>query len=344
MISVLFYRRLFGLLNPPSCLPPAIFLLAILIALPAAAEEPVQPFYSRNQNPFVQIYGLPAPEGAILVPTHSLDARLVLDIANNFASSSTSSESVTIDGETWRTTLALRYGLGKNLEIGLDLPYIDHSGGIFDGLIEGWHDLIGFSQDGRDQVPHGRLLYRYTENGVTKLNINDANSGLGDLLLSLAVPLRRGPRALALRTAVKLPTGSASRLRGSGSTDFSARLSGEDRQTFAAWDITWFGDAGVLLMTKGDVLPDRQRHVVGFGSLGFGWQPLTWLTLKAQLDGHTAFYDSALTELGDSSAQLVLGGTLALPADLSFDVALAEDVIVNTAPDAVFHFMLQRRF
>jgi len=345
MLSLLFHpKKAIGTTRQTGFLFLVIVVFTLGGSLSAAASEQAEPFYSRNQNPFVQIYGLPATEGGDLLPPQSLDTRLAMDFANNFTTSATASESIHLDGETWRTTLALRYGLRNDLEIGLDLPYVDHSGGIFDGLIEGWHDLWGLPQGNRNQTQRGQLAYRYAENEGTKANVNAAGSGPGDLLLSLGVPLQQGTRALALRTTVKLPTGSPSELHGSGSTDFSLRICGEDHQTLSPWDLTYFGNAGVLLMTKGDILPDRQRHVVWFGSAGFTWQPLTWLALKAQFDGHTPFYTSDLHELGSTSAQLVFGGTLALPEDLFVDIGMAEDVIVDTAPDAVFHFMLRRRF
>jgi hypothetical protein len=83
---------------------------------------------------------------------------------------------------------------------------------------------------------------------------------------------------------------------------------------------------------------------VGFGTVGFGWQPLAHLALKLQFDGHTAFYNSAIDQLGDFSVQLLMGGTLGIPGDLLLDLAVSEDLIVGTAPDVVFHFGLRRLF
>jgi hypothetical protein len=327
-------------------------ILAICFAskpLLAASELAlVQPYYSRNLNPFVQIYGLPAAEGAALVPKDSLEARLVLDVANNFTESVTAGEGIAIRGETYRAVLALRYGLGKKLEIGLDVPYIYHGQGNLNDFIREWHDTFGLSQGGRDEAIDDRLAYLYADNGKDLVSVEGSSSGLGDVILAAAIPLwssgGENPRQLALRAALKVPTGSASDLLGSGSTDFSLRLSGEDRQTFSAARIACFGSLGVLLLTDGDVLSNRQRNAVGFGTVGFGWQPLSWLALKLQADGHTAFYHSELKQLGDPSAQLLMGGTLGLPAGFLLDLAVSEDVVVDTAPDVVFHIDLRRLF
>lgn len=340
-----------GRILPASLLYGAFFTIMAVGLAPvpsAGALELVQPFFSRNMNPFVQIFGLPTAEGAVPTPEHRLETRLVLDIANNYAGSIYQGEGSVIIGETYRSVLAMRYGLLKKLEIGIDLPFIAQSRGNFNDFIREWHKTFGLSGGGRDKATDDQLLYSYTDDGKEPFAITDPTSGLGDVLLSAALPLWEGSgqqhRRLALRAALKLPTGDASDLLGSGSTDLSLRLCGEDPQTFANARISWFGSLGALFLTKGDVISDRQRQTVGFGTVGFGWQPLSWLALKLQLDGHTAFYSSALTELGDPSAQLIMGGTLGLPADFKLDLAVSEDIVVNTAPDVVFHFDLLRTF
>jgi hypothetical protein len=98
-------------------------------------------------------------------------------------------------------------------------------------------------------------------------------------------------------------------------------------------------------MTDGDVLTEQQRNLVAFGSVGAGWRPLQWLTLKVQLDGHTSFYrDSDLSELGSDSVQAVMGGTLHFSERTALDLGVAEDLIIKTSPDVVFHFALRHRF
>lgn len=313
----------------------------------ASASDLVQPFYSRNLNPFVQIYGLPAVEQAALVQDGRLEARLVLDVANNYTDSVAQGENIVIRGETYRTVLAMRYGLSEKLEIGIDLPYLHHGSGNLNDFVREWHHAFGLPQGGRDEATGDDLVYLYADNG-NLVSMGGSASGLGDVLLAAATPLWKSGgenlRQLTLRATLKVPTGSASELRGSGSTDFSLRLCGEDRQSMADQRIAWFGTLGALLMSEGDVIADRQRNMVGFGSVGFGWQPLSWLALKLQFDGNTAFYDSNLSQLGDFSGQLVMGGTLGLPEDFILDLGVSEDIIVDTAPDVVFHFDLRRLF
>lgn len=325
-----------------------LFFLFLLTAsaVPARGID-IVPFYTRNQSPLVQVFGLPAAEEGGLTPKGDTDARLVLDIANVFTGDANEREVVRLDGEVYRLTLALRYGLADRLELGLDLPYVWHQGGSFDGFIDGFHRTFDMPDGGRESWKTDYLRYVAVREGETELYLEEDASGLGDVLLSAGWSLSGGEtaRPVALRAALKLPTGEADKLTGSESTDFSVRLTGTDAATLAPWNLTWYWGAGALWMSQGDVLADRQRDVVGFGTLGIGWAPLSWGALKLQFDGHTPFYrDSDLTQLDSSSVQVILGLSAELPGKVLFDFGVTEDLVVNTSPDAVFHFALRRRF
>lgn len=325
------------------------FLTGGPVWLSSSSAFEVTPFYTRQQSPLVQIFGLPAAEDAALVPAGRVDGRLVLDMANNFSLGQTPREQLELDGETYWTTLVLRYGVAKRVELGLDVPYVVHTGGIFDGFIEWFHDTFGFTNDSREDLDRNRLAYRYVRNGETRVDIRDSTDGIGDILLSCGIQLYRedGPafRSVALRTGLKLPVGESDKLRGSGSTDLSLRLAASDAATFSAWHLTFYGEAGGLLMSKGDVLEDQQRHLVGFGTAGVGWNPLEWLALKAQVQAHTPFYSDSRFNPIEASAVHVTGGfTFGLPGETCFDLGLSEPVVSETAPDASFHLALRKRF
>ena len=312
----------------------------------AAPVDPAIPFSTSNQNPLVVVYGLP-PAGAATVLTSGKTAvELRADIASVCSRDDRSEESILLDGESYRFTLVLQHGLGEGFEVGLEIPYAMHREGFLDGFISDWHDFFQLPQGERDDLPNDRLAYRYVKDGRTEVELDDETEGLGDLRLTGAWQLwRRGsdePQAVALRASLKLPTGDEHHLLGSGSTDVALWLSGS--QAFRGGSLALFGAAGALLMSDGDVLADQQRHVAAFGTLGGGWRPLPRLALKAQVDGHTSCYrDSDLSELSDS-LQLAFGGTIGLTETLTLDLAVAEDIAVDTAPDIVFHLAIRQTF
>lgn len=331
--------------------------LLILFAISASSLIPatvcgaaqIVPFHTANQSPLVQIYGLPAPERSILLPARKTEGMLTLDIASNFASSTAGDEEILLDGESYRTTLILRRGFSDGIEGGIDIPFVGHGGGIFDNFIEGWHDFFGLPEGGRKEAPRDRLLYSYSKGGNEVLRMDRSEFGLGDIRLSGGVQLYNdgsaNPAALAVRGSVKLPTGSHRRLHGSGSTDMSLWLTGSDDYSLPLGHFTLFGATGGMLLTDGDVLQDRQKNIVGFGSLGFGWAPAEWIALKVQASGHTPFYKgSDLRELGSNALQLLMGGTLLFPGDMSLDIGVSEDIAVDTSSDVALHLALRKVF
>jgi Protein of unknown function (DUF3187) len=329
----------------------ALALILVCRAVPClAADMEITPFRTVNQSPLVQIFGLPADTSATVTPAGHLTVNLTQDIASEYTVSRNASEQIILDGESYRWTLAARYGLGERFEAGIEIPYILYGGGFMDGLIIDWHRDFGLPQGGRDNAPKNRLSYRYSKNGVEKLKMEQAGSGIGDIVLSGGMKLvddhdSAAHDSLALRTSIKLPTGDSGSLRGSGSTDFSLSLCGS-MNNFTDWgSLGVFGSLGGLAMTRGDVLSDQQNHLAGFGTLGLGWGPAEWISFKVQLNANTPLYHgSSLDELSQTAVMLLGGGALKLPGGYLLDIGVSEDVAVATAPDFAVNLGLSKRF
>jgi len=328
-----------------------LLLVQLCCAGPCLAEDlEITPFRTGNQRPLVQIFGLPVESSATLTPAGRLTVSLTQDITSEYAVNETRSEQLLLDGESYRWTLAARYGLGERFEAGVEIPYVLYGGGFFDGFIIDWHRTFGLPQGGRDAAPKNRLSYRYSKDGVQKLRMEHAGSGLGDIVFSGGMKLydthdSNAHDSLALRTTIKVPTGDSSSLRGSGSTDFSLALCGS-MNNFSEWgSLGLFASVGGLAMTRGDVLSDQQNNLAGFGTLGLGWGPTRWISFKLQLNAHTALYHgSALDELSHHTLMLVGGGALKLPGDYLLDIGVTEDVLVASSPDVGLHLGLTKRF
>ncbi len=333
--------------RPGSC-PVWLGILMFLCSSVDLGAEPLHLFYSRHQSPIVQIFGIPAAEDGALVPPGATDIRLVADASSSFSGGSDRDERLGLDGETYRFALVVRRGW-NGFELGLDIPYVAHEDGRLDGFINDFHEWTGLTSNLRKRVSQNRLNYFYAKDGDTELAVREPTSGLGDLSLAAGFPLFRdrigADRALAVRLGLKLPTGDPDRLLGSGSTDLSIRLAVHDPQTFRRARLTLLGQMGVLGIWNSEVLEEQVRPLAVFGTGGFGWQPFSWLALKAQIDWHSPlFSDSDLRELGDWAPQAVFGGTFFLPGEVSLDWALGENIIVETAPDVAFHLNLGKRF
>jgi hypothetical protein len=321
----------------------------VLLLPEAGACLDITPFYTRNMSPIIQVYGLPAIGTAFVLPGGAVEGVVALDAASNFAHGQNNRERLLLDGETYRTTLAVRYGITDTIEAGLELPFTGQGGGIFDRFINGWHDFFGLPDNGRKDVHRNRLRYDYTWDDRTLLAVDSSGFGLGDLTLSAGWQLydSKGdaPTGVALRGGLKLPTGDSGRLHGSGSTDVYLQVSGSDDYRLPLGHATVFAGAGGLFMSAGDILRDQQRRLVGFGAVGGGWSPAEWVAFKVQCSAHTPFYNgSALRSLKGGTVQLLIGGTLAFSGQTSLDIGVSEDLTVETSPDVALNLALRHRF
>jgi hypothetical protein len=314
----------------------------------AAAAEAVEgpaPFAVRDLNPFIQVYGLPPPDAVEVTPPGRTRLQLLLEIANSYVLRDGAEESISLDGETWRLSFSARHGFSDRVEAGLEVPIVFHGGGVLDGLIEGWHDLWGMWDGDRGASPRNQLDYGYRDGGREPIAVRSAQGGIGDVRLLAGVALFRpedGSRELALRGSLELPTGDGSRLLGSGSVDAALSVDAVERG-LASLGITGFGRLGLLASSDGDVLPERQRHLVAFGGLGLAWRAGGRVDLKAQVDGHGSFYRSELAQLGSGSLQLTVGAAIRLGTATVLDVAVGDNLFVDTVPDFLVNVAVSHR-
>lgn len=322
----------------------AWFILVLLsMPLPAAEADNGQfaaaPIGTSNRLPFLAIHGLPPARGAYLLSEDSTRLYLHADAANtSIVEGAPDGRLTIIDGETHRLELDIRHGLGGGWEIGLTLPLLRHSGGFLDRPIERWHGFFHLPNGNRDRLPEDRLLFSQSAPGAPGFQLDSAGGGMGDLQLSASRQLGAG---LALRSMLKLPTGSSQQLTGSGATAFATSLHASRN---LGDSLTWHVSGGLLISGNGDVLRGQRENLLGIGSTTLAWRVSGNWVLKAQLDGHTAAYHDTGSPLDRGSLQLSLAAAFSMSRDWSLEVGFSEDVAVETAPDIVFHGGVQRRF
>jgi len=308
-----------------------------------SVAQPVTPFFSFNQSPIIQIHNLPAIDSAGILSEGRARYRLVNNLASNYILRNTANENLLFDGETNRSTFMYSRGVDRGWEWGVQIPYISHSGGSLDSFIEDWHSIFGLPQGGRNTAPRDRLNYFYQRNGVTRLSLSNATSGIGDVRLTAGWqwPDAGKDTRSAIRSSLSLPTGDSDQLHGSGAAEVALWVTADHMRSWFNYPGSIFGGGGLLLMGKGDVLTEQQRRVAAFASVGAGAQVLPWITLKLQADVNSSFYDdSGLQQIDATAVQLLMGGNLQLGKNIKLDVMVGEDLTVRTSPDVVFHLAL----
>lgn len=321
------------------------FILFMVPVASRASDQNAFGFALRNQNPFLQVYGLPIYQNASLASHGKSTYNLVFDVANHADAGSNAVESVILDGESYFLTLSYRRGVADWLELGVDVPLVAHSDGVLDNFIEGWHDLFGISNSKR-QGPSNQLQFAYVRDGATEYELNSGATGLGDIQLTAAMPIRTDLGGenlrLSLRGTVKLPTGDADTLLGSGAMDASLGIYLDDAYHFLQRPLRLSGFAGVLLLGDGDILPELQESTVPFAGAALSWQFSQQLDLVAQAYLQGQYLDSDLDEIGSNSVQITVGGEYHLSDKrTTLTLGLVEDLFSNTTPDFGLHFSVR---
>jgi hypothetical protein len=315
-----------------------ILLLASFSPAPAAD---IRAFHNVNQFPLKQIFALPSLDNSPLVESGKWRINLNANISNSYDVAITTNEQLVNDVETFRGSLLVNYGLKDNWQLSLEVPYISYDGGFLDDFIYDWHDFFGLSQNGRTKEINDQLLIAYQSGSAAFPQIHEHESGFGDLRINCAYSRPWENRVLIVSSELKFPTGDFDKLTGSGGYDFSVGLTLNDPQSLEKYRITLYGGlAGIFLGDIDAELSGVQKDFALAGRLGVGWQATRLIQLKLQLDGHSALYDSELTQMGDPAFQLIMGGSLTFTDDVYLDLSVAENLNSATAVDVAFQLGL----
>jgi hypothetical protein len=309
---------------------------ALLLISTAAAADP---FPARDLNPLLAGFGLPAA-----LPARLSSESWTLAADFNWASVSlvqqAGSEQLIVDAETREARLTIGRSWSNGFAAQLQIPYRYTGGGVLDSFIDSWHDIFGLPEGTRALSPKDRMRIAYASGNTVRFDERSSQSGLGDISLDLGRSLTAtSSTAIAAWLSIKLPSGDADKFTGSGATDVSLAIAGEHRLG-DAWSV--FGQAGVAWLGEGERLADRQRDFGWSALAGIGWQVSRGLELKAQLDAHSAVFDEQdLDFLGDAFV-LTVGGDYRFASGWQFDVAVSEDIAVESASDVVFVLGLKK--
>jgi len=310
-----------------------VLVIGLLITGTTYAQQ-VDPFRTRNLSPLIAVFGLPAWESGL--GERHREFSVVSEIGNHYLLGGQEKEELVLDGETWRTSLFYRSRLGDQWIVGVELPFYQHSGGFMDDVVDSWHSFFRLPDGNRNLRMEDQLRFLYRNNGVTGYFLDKKSSGIGDIQFSFSRQLR-GENGLILKGTLKLPSGDADLLTGSGGTDFSLSVFQQNQDMFVGVPAGVYWGAGLLRINDPALFTDRHKEWITFGTLGVGWSVLPKLGLKLQFDMHSKFYDSELDAMGKLSIQVSMGGWWSFDERRRLNIAIGEDLIVKTAPDISIH-------
>lgn len=248
-----------------------------------------------------------------------------------------------LDLETSRLAFLFTYGLTKNLQINVEVPFLHIGGGVMDGLVQNFHDNLSLGQSGRTTVPRGDTTLALFLDGNKLFLSGFSFSGLGDVVITARFPLVQGkgllPR-MSGRVAAKLPTGDYRKLLGSGHADYGIDL-----------DTAFLYKTGCLHINLGVVFPGKWKLVPGLDpkpiySILFAWEIVpsgnkNVSYLIQDLAKTSPFRDSTDTELSELSHEISFGMKIDIRKSIRLTLALTENHSgFNNSSDIGFHLGL----
>ena len=315
-----------------------LFFFFVFLYTSSGKAETASPFLTHDINPLVMIYGLPLVTPAKIIAADETRLSTSLNISNTVHNETFTNESMVIneslivDAETYQLNLLFEYGLSENWVFGFKLPVVAHNSGFMDASIDRFHEIFGFPEHIRPKTPRDLFQIKYEYNGVTMIDLQQRTAGVGDVSLQLGYQAKSSNDFhLSYWGSLKLPTGDAQKLTGSGGTDLALWLSADKGFKNDRWV---FANMGLMFISDSDLFQATQKDHIFFGSMGFQIHPWKPILLKAQLESHSAFYNSKADFL-DAALQISFGGTILLKSS-SLDLVITEDIKTQSAPDVTF--------
>jgi hypothetical protein len=300
--------------------------LASILPRPLRAEEF---FATRDQNPLLRGFYLPLPSDTPQNAGATISATLL--VSNTLNVESNSHEKLLVDGESDAYDFTYEHALGPDWRYRFTVPVIHDSGGILDSVIDGWHELFGFSRGNRPFYPKRLIDYYYSGEG--RVSLDHPQTSVGDIAADLGWYAVDDPRrTVSIWGGLKAPTGSVADLTSDGAWDSALWAHAAMR-----WPKWQFASEVGLAQPFGDEIFAGKAHrgsVFARFAATRVMGPL-W-SLRAQLDGQTGHVDGSDTRFLGNSLQLTVGAVRRLIGRWRIQMGFAEDVAVNTAPDITF--------
>jgi hypothetical protein len=196
---------------------------------PRPAFSGLGPLPARNFQPIQLIFlNLPFERARVLAPGE-FALRLESAEINEIATDQGEIQA-TLKFETNRTVFGGSLGVYPHLEVGLDIPMLSRFGGFMDPVIDSVENFFGAHNPERSLFPNNTFGgFHVQRDDIVLFDGPDQQFALGDMWLSTKYEMWQPLESLIVsaRGAVKLPTGDADEVWGSGKPDFGLGVAAE---------------------------------------------------------------------------------------------------------------------
>jgi len=322
----------------------ALIAVALALAVSACAslapsDDPRHvvrgPLPARVQHPFSLTMLAMVPRRPVVEGQGEIGATLTSAYTSIFEEHQSSTQNVQFDGELWRNSARLRFGMGDGVDLETDIAFLYASGGFLDHFISQVHDFLNFPNQGRETVEDNQFDMRMQSGGDTLYELESNKFGLQDVPLiatfgeATELP---GHWNRALRVGVELPWGSESQGFGNGGMDYGVGFCAE-----RSYGRTTHHVAGnAVFPTRPDNFVGTGVHVEDLYELVYGFEyrwsdTISWI---AQIDALSPMItDIQFDEINSPIVDIGVGFFRDLDRSSRVFMSFHDDIVAETGPD-----------
>jgi hypothetical protein len=226
-----------------------------------------------------------------------------------------------LDSELLRVRATVSRDLSPKTFVLAEAELLGAYDGIFDGVLEWYHNLLGIEIPERERRPRNTFLYATDLNGRAPLLRDPDDLFLGDLRLGIGMKLDRRVQSLL---ALTLPTNTGP--AGYGRGEVSASLLNTARLPLTPRLVFEGSLSGGYTPAHGP-LGDWQRELFLAGSSGLRWRFWGRQSLYGNFFAHSPyFHDTALSTLDRRDFSFDFGWILAGDGGRELRIGMTEDL------------------
>lgn len=212
-----------------------------------------------------------------------------------------------VDGEIGMLDVVIHRRLSTWWTTYVGLSYIGYGRGALDSTIEGFHDAIGFSQQGRDLVARNQFQMVYDVRGARYSQLAQSPNGLGDPVFGVrySLPEPRYGWDVVFELAAKVAVDGNRSLMSTGRNDYGTQLTLQRtwgrHATYLAGSAVYYAGGPETPANESQVIP---TFLFGYG---FGVTHNTTTILQAYASRSTVQNADDVEELTENKYQLSFG-------------------------------------
>ena len=183
------------------------------------------PLQLKNRFPFHLLFLTPRPLPSQVPSQGDLDAVLAADYSVVYFNHANRSWNFLMDMEMTTVDLSLTYGLMPGLALKAELPFVSMNAGFLDRFLEGYHDVLGVANYGREERPDNTFAYRISHDRKVWIEGESGRFEAADMTLAVQWQMfperpQKNNWTGSFLFSLKVPSGDADKGMGSGQFDY----------------------------------------------------------------------------------------------------------------------------